>query len=59
MTAGGWATGFLVSAIGDVDKDGSLETYRISGDVGMFEGPLPWPPTTVTPVNPTGPLTGP
>ena len=37
----GWATGFNISAIGDLDRDGILELYRIWGDVGMFEGPLP------------------
>lgn len=51
----GWATGFMCSAIGDTDRDGGLEYYRLSGDVGMFEGPLPWPPQTVTPVDPTVP----
>ena len=40
----GWATGFNISAIGDLDRDGGLELYRIWGDVGMFEGPLPFPP---------------
>ena len=39
----GWATGFNISAIGDLDRDGNLELYRIWGDVGMFEGPLPFP----------------
>ena len=39
----GWATGFNISAIGDLDRDGGLELYRIWGDVGMFEGPLPFP----------------
>jgi prepilin-type N-terminal cleavage/methylation domain-containing protein len=45
----GWATGFLVSAIGDLDLDGSLELYRIN-DLGTFEGPLPWPPSSVVPL---------
>lgn len=40
----GWGTGFNVSAVGDLDKDGALEMYVIWGDVGMFEGPLPYPP---------------
>jgi len=40
----GWATGFNVTAIGDLDKDGGLELYIIWGDVGMLEGPLPYPP---------------
>ena len=39
----GWATGYNISAIGDLDRDGGLELYRIWGDVGMFEGPLPFP----------------
>jgi len=39
----GWATGFNISAIGDLNRDGGLELYRIWGDVGMFEGPLPFP----------------
>lgn len=47
----GWATGFAVSAIGDIDQDGSLELYRIT-DVGTFEGPLPWPPASVVPIGP-------
>jgi len=47
----GWATGFSVSAIGDIDQDGSLELYRIN-DLGTFEGPLPWPPASVAPVGP-------
>ncbi len=51
----GSGTGFTVSALGDTDRDGGLEYFRIGSDVGMFEGPLPWPPSTVTPVNPTGP----
>ena len=48
----GWATGFNVSAIGDLDKDGSMELYRIWGDVGMFEGPQPYPPVESSPVSP-------
>lgn len=39
----GWATVFNISAIGDLDRNGALELYRIWGDVGMFEGPLPFP----------------
>jgi len=48
----GWATSFVVSAIGDLNKDGALELYRIWGDVGMYERGLPYPPAEVTPVNP-------
>ena len=47
----GWATGYMVSGIGDLDRDGGLELYRIWGDVGMFEGPLPVEPQG-SPVNP-------
>jgi prepilin-type N-terminal cleavage/methylation domain-containing protein len=47
----GWATGFEVSAIGDIDMDGSLEMYRIN-ELGMYEGPLPWPPASVGPIGP-------
>lgn len=47
----GWATGFAVSAIGDIDQDGSLELYRIT-DLGTFEGPLPYPPDPVAPLSP-------
>jgi len=36
----GWATSFMISALGDIDRDGGLELYRYWGDVGMFEGPL-------------------
>ncbi len=46
----GWATGFIVGAIGDVNKDGVLEMYRIWGDVSMFEGPIDIP--SVSPVSP-------
>jgi prepilin-type N-terminal cleavage/methylation domain-containing protein len=38
----GWATGYVISAVGDLDRDGAPELYRISGDVGMYEGPLPY-----------------
>lgn len=48
----GWATGYVVSAIGDLDRNGSLELYRIWGDVGMYEGPLDYPPTEFSPVTP-------
>ena len=48
----GWATSYIVSGIGDLNKDGALELYRISGDVGMYEKGLPYPPVEVTPVNP-------
>ena len=48
----GWSTGFEVSGIGDLDRDGGLELYRIIAPLGMFEGPLPYPPTDVTPINP-------
>jgi prepilin-type N-terminal cleavage/methylation domain-containing protein len=48
----GWATGFEVSAIGDLDRDGSLELYRITAPLGMFEGPLKYPPADVVPFNP-------
>lgn len=47
----GWATGFAVSAIGDIDQDGALELYRIS-EFGTFEGPLPYPPAAVGPLSP-------
>ncbi len=48
----GWATGFNVSALGDLDKDGLFEMYLISGDVGMFEGPLPPPAAESSPIAP-------
>ncbi len=48
----GWSTGFEASGIGDLDRDGGLELYRIIAPLGMFEGPLPYPPTEVTPINP-------
>ncbi len=40
----GWSSGFIVSGVGDLDVDGSYELYRLDGTVGLFEGPLPWPP---------------
>lgn len=39
----GWATGFIVSAVGDLMRNGSLQMFRVWGDVNMFEGPLPFP----------------
>lgn len=48
----GWATGFEVSSIGDLDKDGSLELYRIIAPLGMFEGPLQYPPAESVPFTP-------
>ena len=45
------ASAFTVSAIGDLDHDGSLEQYRIN-ELGTFEGPLPYPPETVAPISP-------
>lgn len=47
----GWSTGFNVNAIGDLDKDGALELYRIWGDVGMFEGPIPYPVMEFSPIS--------
>jgi prepilin-type N-terminal cleavage/methylation domain-containing protein len=40
----GWATGFAISAVGDLNRDGTIELYRLWGDVGMYEGPLPYEP---------------
>ena len=40
----GWATGFVISAVGDLNRDGTIELYRLWGDVGMYEGPLPYSP---------------
>ncbi|MEK7476279.1 MAG: prepilin-type N-terminal cleavage/methylation domain-containing protein [Candidatus Coatesbacteria bacterium] len=48
----GWATGFEVSAIGDLDRDGGLELYRIIAPLGMFEGPLKYPPVDAVPFTP-------
>ena len=42
----GWSSGFIVSGVGDLDVDGSYELYRLDGTVGLFEGPLPWPPAS-------------
>ena len=42
----GWSSGFIVSAIGDLDLDGSYELYRLDGTVGLFEGPMAWPPAS-------------
>lgn len=42
----GWSTGFIVSGVGDLDLDGAYELYRLDGTVGLFEGPLPWPPAS-------------
>jgi prepilin-type N-terminal cleavage/methylation domain-containing protein len=46
----GWATGFVISALGDLDRDGQLEWYRLHGDLGMLEGPLPPPPAESSPL---------
>ncbi len=48
----GWSTGFEVSAIGDLDRDGGMELYRIIGPLGMFEGPLRYPPIESVPFTP-------
>ena len=48
----GWSTGFEVSAIGDLDRDGGLELYRIIAPLGMFEGPLKYPPEDSVPFTP-------
>lgn len=40
----GWATGFVVTAVGDLARNGAVEMYRLWGDVNMFEGPLPYQP---------------
>jgi hypothetical protein len=48
----GWSTGFEVSAIGDLDRDGGLELYRIIAPLGMFEGPLKYPPEDLVPFTP-------
>jgi len=39
----GWATGFIVTAVGDPGHAGHPQLWRVWGDVNMFEGPLPVP----------------
>jgi len=51
----GWATGFLVDGLGDLDRDGTLEVFHVYGlweDTNMFEGPLPFISSSSIPTSP-------